>query len=64
MPFPVLADDLKNIRYTEEQFAFALRQAETETLAGEVIQKMGISTRNSIVGRGGLAKGERTRYDA
>ena len=64
MPSPALADDSKNIRATEDQFAFALRQAEAETLLREVIQKMCISTRTSIVGRGGLAKWERTRYDA
>jgi len=31
-------------RYTEEQIAFALRQADTGTPVGEVIRKMGIST--------------------
>lgn len=35
---------MKRTRYTEEQIAFALRQAETGTPVGEVIRKMGIST--------------------
>jgi putative transposase len=35
---------MKKTRYTEEQIAFALRQAETGTPGGEVIRKMGIST--------------------
>jgi putative transposase len=35
---------MKKTRYTEEQIAFALRQAETGTPVGEVIRKMGIST--------------------
>ncbi|HBR2165720.1 TPA: transposase, partial [Klebsiella pneumoniae] len=30
-------------RYTEEQIAFALKQAETGTRVGEVCRKMGIS---------------------
>jgi putative transposase len=34
---------MKKTRYTEEQIAFALWQAETGTLVGEVIRKMGIS---------------------
>ena len=34
---------MKKSRYTEEQIAFALRQAETGTPAIEVIRKMGIS---------------------
>ena len=34
---------MKKTRYTEEQIAFALRQAETGTPVGEVIRKMGIS---------------------
>ena len=34
---------MKKSRYTEEQIAFALRQAETGTPAAEVIRKMGIS---------------------
>ena len=35
---------MKKTRYSEEQIAFALRQAETGTPVGEVIRKMGIST--------------------
>ena len=34
---------MKRSRYTEEQIAFALRQAEGGTAVGEVCQKMGIS---------------------
>jgi len=34
---------MKKSKYTEEQIAFALKQAETGIPAGEVIRKMGIS---------------------
>jgi putative transposase len=34
---------MKKIRFTDEQIAFALRQAETGTPVQEVIRKMGIS---------------------
>ncbi len=34
---------MKKKRYTEEQIAFALRQAESGTPVGEIIRKMGIS---------------------
>jgi putative transposase len=34
---------MKKTRYTDEQIAFALRQAETGTPVKEVIRKMGIS---------------------
>ena len=34
---------MKKSRFTEEQIAFALRQAETGTLARDVCRKMGIS---------------------
>jgi len=34
---------MKKSRFTEEQIAFALRQAETGTRAAEVCRKMGIS---------------------
>ena len=34
---------MKKSRYTDEQIAFALRQAETGTPVKEVIRKMGIS---------------------
>jgi putative transposase len=34
---------MKKTTFTEEQIAFALRQAETGTVVGEVCRKMGIS---------------------
>jgi putative transposase len=34
---------MKKTKFTEEQIAFALRQAETGTRAGEICRKMGIS---------------------
>ena len=34
---------MKKTRFTQEQIAFALRQAETGTRVAEVIRKMGIS---------------------
>ena len=34
---------MKKTRYTDEQIAFALRQAETGTPVKEVIRKMGVS---------------------
>ena len=34
---------MKKTRYTEEQIAFALKQAETRTRVEEVCRKMGIS---------------------
>ena len=34
---------MKKTRYTEEQIAFALRQAESGTLVAEVIRNMGIT---------------------
>ena len=34
---------MKKTKFTEEQIAFALRQAETGTAVGEVIRKMGIT---------------------
>jgi putative transposase len=34
---------MKKTRYTEEQIAFALKQAQTGTRVGEVCRKMGIS---------------------
>jgi len=34
---------MKKSRFTEEQIAFALRQAETGTPVAEVIRKMGVS---------------------
>jgi hypothetical protein len=35
---------MKKTRYAEEQIAFTLRQAKTDTPIGEVIRKMGIFT--------------------
>ena len=34
---------VKKTRYTEEQIAYALKQAETGTAVAEVIRRMGIS---------------------
>jgi len=34
---------MKKSKYTEEQIAFALKQAETETPVAEVIRRMGVS---------------------
>jgi len=34
---------MKKRRYTEEQIAFALRQAESDTPVAEIVCKMGIS---------------------
>ncbi|SFF29567.1 Transposase [Methylobacterium sp. 13MFTsu3.1M2] len=34
---------MKKSRYTEEQIAFALKQAETGTPVAEVLRRMGIS---------------------
>ncbi|MBL8405367.1 MAG: transposase [Dechloromonas sp.] len=34
---------MKKSKYTEEQIAFALRQAESGTAVGEVCRKMGVS---------------------
>ncbi len=42
---------MKKTRYTEEQIAFALKQAETGTRDGEVCRKMGISEATFITGR-------------
>ncbi len=38
---------MKKTRYTEEQIAFELKQAETGTCVGEVCRKMGISEADS-----------------
>jgi putative transposase len=42
---------VKKSRYTEEQIAFALKQAETGTPVAEVIRRMGISEHTFTVGR-------------
>lgn len=41
---------MKKTRYTEEQIAFALKQAETGTRVGEVCRKMGISEATYLSG--------------
>ena len=51
---------MKRSRYTEEQIAFALRQAEGGTAVGEVCRKMGISENtHSTPLRAGLFTGGR-----
>lgn len=42
---------MKKTRSTEEQIAFALKQAETGTRIGEVYRKMSISEATFIIGR-------------
>lgn len=42
-------------RYTEEQIAFVLKQAETGTRVGEVFRKMGISEATFYTGRKKIA---------
>ena len=52
---------MKKTRYTDEQIAFALRQAETGTPVKEVIRKMGISEQTFYRWKklyGGLGPGE------
>jgi putative transposase len=52
---------MKKTRYTDEQIAFALRQAETGTAVQEVIRKMGISEQTFYRWKklyGGLEPGE------
>lgn len=46
---------MKKTRYTEEQIAFALKQAETGTRVEEVCRKMGISKPHFTTGRKSLA---------
>ncbi len=46
---------MKKTRYTEEQIAFALKQAETGTRVEEVCRKMGISEATFTTGRKSLA---------
>ncbi|TCP96325.1 putative transposase [Sphingomonas sp. PP-F2F-A104-K0414] len=55
---------MKKSRYTDEQIAFALKQAETGTPAAEVIRRMGISEQTFYRGNkvyGGLGVGELRR---
>lgn len=52
---------MKKSRYTEEQIAFALRQAETGTPVAEVLRKLGISEQTFYRWKklyGGLGVGE------
>lgn len=46
---------MKKTRYTEEQIAFALKQAETGTRVEEVSRKTGISEATFTTGRKSLA---------
>jgi putative transposase len=43
--------EMKKSRYTDEQIAFALKQAETGTPVAEVIRRMGISEQTFTAGR-------------
>ena len=55
---------MKKSRYTEEQIAFALKQAETGTPVAEVIRRMGVSEQTFYRWKkvyGGLGVGERRR---
>ena len=42
---------MKKTQFTEQQIAFALRQAETGTRASEVCRKLGIASRCFTTGR-------------
>jgi putative transposase len=46
---------VKKSRFTEEQIAFALKQAETGTPVAEVIRRMGISEQTFYRGRSSTA---------
>ena len=55
---------MKKTRYTEEQIAYALKQAETGTAVAEVIRRMGISEQTFHRWKklyGGLGVGELRR---
>lgn len=55
---------MKKLRYTEEQIAFALKQAETGTPVAEVIRRMGVSEQTFYRWKkvyGGLGVGELRR---
>ena len=55
---------MKKSKYTDEQIAFALKQAETGTPVAEVIRRMGISEQTFYrwkKGYGGLGVGELRR---
>ena len=56
--------DMKKTRHTEEQIAFALKQAKTGTAVAEVIRRMGISEQTFYRWKkvyGGLGVGELRR---
>lgn len=56
--------DIKKSRYTEEQIAFALKQAEIGTPVAEVIRRMGVSKQTFSRWKkvyGGLGVGELRR---
>jgi putative transposase len=56
--------EMKKLRYTDEQIAFALKQAETGTPVAEVIRRMGISEQTFYRWKkvyGGLGVGELRR---
>jgi putative transposase len=56
--------EMKKSRYTDEQIAFALKQAETGTPVAEVIRRMGISEQTFYRWKkvyGGLGVGELRR---
>lgn len=58
--------DTKKTRHTEEQIAFALKQAETGTSGAEVIRRMGISEQTFYRWKkvyGGLGVGELRRLN-
>jgi len=42
---------MKNTRFTEQQIAFALKQAETCTSVAEVVRKLGVSGPRFTIGR-------------
>ena len=62
---PVIEEHaVKKTRYTEEQIAYALKQAETGTAVAEVIRRMGISEQTFYRWKklyGGLGVGELRR---
>ena len=58
------SEAVKKSRFTEEQIAFALRQAETGTPVAEVIRRMGVSEQTFYRWKklyGGLGTGELRR---
>lgn len=53
---------MKKTRFTEEQIAFALRQAETGTYVGEICRKIGVSEATSYKKYGGLGVSELSHH--